>query len=79
MLLVKYLGRKLSIGRLREAELQHRIASGWAAFAQYRTELCGKHYSFRDKARLFEAVVTPRVMYGTAALTLTSECAHGSE
>ena len=72
----KYLGRKLSVNNLRQAELKHRIACGWGAFAQYRTELCGKHYSFADKARLFDCVVTPRVLYGTAAWTMTHQMCH---
>ena len=44
---------------------------GWAAFTQYRSELCGWHVPDSTKLKVFESVVTPRVMYGSAAWTLT--------
>ena len=67
----KYLGRKICCGSYHETEIQNRIAAGWASFMKYKKELCSKHGSFRLKAKLFESVVTTRVMYGCAAWTLT--------
>ena len=65
------LGWKVCIEDQAGVELQNRIAAGWAAFSKYRPELCGKKYSMKARARLFEAVVTPTVMYGAASWTLT--------
>ena len=67
----KYLGRKICFGIYHKTEVKNRIAAGWGAFMKYKTELCSKHCSLRLKAKLFEAVVTPCVMYGCAAWTLT--------
>eukprot|EP00973_Karenia_brevis_P033684 4643634-Karenia_brevis.AAC.1 len=61
---------------LHGTEVRNRIAQGRASFSRFRDELCGKHYNFRDKLRLFESVVTSRVMYGSAAWTLTSGLEH---
>jgi hypothetical protein len=69
----KYLGRKLCLGDFQATELKNRLASGWAVFMSYKNELCGKNYAFKDRARLFEAVVTPRVMYATATWTMTKD------
>ena len=67
----RYLGRKICFGSYHETEIKNRIAAGWASFMKHKTEFCSKHCSFKLKAKLFEAVVTPRVMYGCAAWTLT--------
>ena len=40
---------------------------------QYKSELTQKHYSLSDRLRLFEAVVTPTVLYGSEAWTMTAE------
>ena len=68
----KYLGRKLCFGQSSEVELQNRLSAGWAAFHRHKQELCSKHYRTRDRVRLFDAVVSPTVLYGSAAWTLTS-------
>jgi hypothetical protein len=60
----KYLGRALSFGLLHETEIQHRVNCGWAKFNQYRRELCCRHYPLFECLRLFDAAVTPTVLYG---------------
>ena len=36
-----------------------------------KKELCGRHYSLDDRMRLFNAVVTPTILYGSASWTMT--------
>ena len=71
----KYLGRKLAFADCQETELQNRIAAGWAAFHKHKQELCSKFYRLQDRAKLFDAVVGPAVLYacGTWALTVSME------
>ena len=67
----RYLGRSLCFARSQETEFQNRIAAGWAAFHKHKGELCNKFYRLRDRAKLFDAVVTPAVLYGSATWSLT--------
>ena len=66
----KYLGRKLSFNDTHETELANRIAAGWAAFHKNKSELCSKSYKLEDRVKLFNAVVTPVVLYGAGAWAL---------
>ena len=54
-----------------EVEIANRIAAGWAAFHKHKSELCCKLYRLRDRIKLFEAVVTPAVLYACSTWTLT--------
>lgn len=67
----RYLGRKLSFACCMDTEFANRISAGWAAFHKHKAELCNKFYRIQDRARLFEAVVTPAVLYGSATWALT--------
>eukprot|EP00973_Karenia_brevis_P060015 8351440-Karenia_brevis.AAC.1 len=69
---VAYLGRKLSFRDLHGAELQNRLDRAWKQFFRMKSELCGKHVSFKTKMRLFNAVVTPCFLYGAGTWTLTA-------
>ena len=73
---VMYLGRSLSLGRMQEEELRHRIARAWSKFHQFKKELCGRYFPLLDRLRLFEAVVTPSVLYACGTWTMNSgmEC-----
>ena len=51
---------------------ENRLAAGWAAFRKHKAELCSKFYCLADRLRLFNAVVTPVVLYGCCAWALTS-------
>ena len=72
----KYLGRKLCFHDSQLTELNHRIASAWASFHKHKAELCGKYYPLKDRARLFEAVVTATLVYGCSAWALTRKMEH---
>ena len=71
----RYLGRKLAFQSCQEVEIANRLAAGWAAFTKHRSELCCKQYRLSDRLKLFEATVSPAVLYGctTWALTKTLE------
>ena len=71
----KYLGRKLALDSPHEAELQNRIAAGWAAFHKHKGEMCSSSYKLKDRLELFKSVVDPVVLYGsgTWALTMSME------
>ena len=47
------------------------MQAGWAAFIQFETELCCRTMSFQNQVQFFDCIVTPRLLYGAAALTLT--------
>ena len=70
---VAYLGRCLCFQNFADRELDNRINKGWAKFAMYKGELCDGAYSLIHRLRLFNAVVTPSVMYGAGCWTMTGE------
>jgi hypothetical protein len=69
----RYLGRKLCFADSQLKELNNRIAAGWAAFHKHKGELCSKFYRLCDRARLFDAVVMPAVLYGASTWALTQK------
>ena len=69
----KYLGRKLCIADMHETELRHRISLGWIAFHKNKEELCNRSYQLKDRIRLFDAAVTPVVLYGSSAWALRKD------
>ena len=66
-----YLGRALSLKNGEDSELRHRLSRAWAKFGAYRSELTNKKYSLFDRMRLFNAVVTPSVLYGCGSWAIT--------
>ena len=50
--------------------LNHRLRVGWAAFHKHKAELCCKAFRLEDRAKLFDFVVTPVVLYGCVAWAL---------
>jgi hypothetical protein len=69
----KYLGRKVSLNEQHTTELQSRIAAAWASFHRHKGELCSKFYALEDRAKLFEACVTPTAVYGCAVWAMTKK------
>ena len=67
----RYLGRKLCLHNCQATELDHRISASWAKFNYFREELTSKSYPLAARLRLFEALVTPTVLYGSCAWALT--------
>ena len=71
----KYLGKCLCLGEFHATEVEQRLRCGWAAFMKFRKELTGKLVGINLKIRLFQAVVTSTVLYGSCSWTLTAELA----
>ena len=69
----KYLGRSLSLGEYDKTEFNNRISSAWRKFNMLRHELTSKNYPLRSRMQLFNATLTPTVMYGSEAWTLTKD------
>ena len=55
-----------------EVELQHRIKKAWAKYAVYKEELTNKNVPLKLRMRLFNAVVTPTMLYGCSSWVLTA-------
>ena len=68
-----YLGRRLTFSDFHDTEIDHRITRGWAKFHKHKLELCGKHFPLKDRLRLFEAVITPTVLYSAGTWTMNAE------
>ena len=74
----KYFGRTIS-GHLKRrglAELQHRIQIGWMTFHKYKCILTNKHIALKLRLQLFDAVVSPTILFGLATLPLTKSDYH---
>lgn len=68
-----YLGKALNLQDVHDTEIKHRVSRAWAKFVTYRTELTDKDYPLTSRLRLFNSVVTPTVLYGCSAWTMTRE------
>ena len=68
----RYLGRKLSCDSYHDTELSNRIASGWSCFFKLKDALCDRRLLVRDRIKLFEASVTPCVLYACSTWTMTA-------
>ena len=73
---VKYLGRHITFDKPMQSEIAHRVRCAWAKFSSYKQELTNKHYSLRDRLKLFDSVVTPTMLYGSSSWVLTKETEH---
>ena len=69
----KYLGRKLSFSTPHKTEVESRISFAWRKWFLLKQELTGHRYSLTDRLRLFHGTVTPTILYGCEAWTLTAE------
>ena len=69
----KYLGRKISFRKNTQVEVTHRIELAWKKFMMLKTELTDKSYPLKNSLRLFNATVTPTMLYGSAAWALTKD------
>ena len=69
----KYLGRTLCLADFQQSEFDCRIRAAWAAFSKFRSIFSSRAYSFPRKAKLFEAAVTPVVLYGCSTWTMSGD------
>ena len=72
----KYLGRNLTANFLarRDMEFAHRLQVAWNKFLKYKHVLLNKHISLVLRLKLFDAVVSPAMLFGLATLPLTKVC-----
>ena len=72
----KYLGRNLGGNFLarRNSEFAHRWQVAWNKFHKYKHILLNKHVSLVLRLKLFDAVVSPAMLFGLATLPLTKGC-----
>ena len=59
----RYLCRELCMSDYYECELTHRIAIAWASFMKFKGVLCNQRVNLGDRLRMFNAVITPSVLY----------------
>jgi len=67
----KYLGRKLTFDDHHAAEIDNRIATAWRKFNALRSELTNKRYRLHSRIHLFDATITPTILYGCVSWTTT--------
>jgi hypothetical protein len=67
-----YLGRDLSLTTPHDTELKHRIKKAWAKFGVFRDELTDKGVPLHLRLKLFNAVLTPTVLYGCGCWAMTT-------
>ena len=70
----KYLGRKFS-GNLRkraQTAVDFRIQCAWIKFRELKYALCNRHVNLRSRLRLFDAVVTPTLLYGLQTIACSA-------
>ena len=54
----------------RPSEVKHRLQSTWHRFHKYAKQLTNKHVSVKQQLKLFDAIVTPCLLFGAAVLPL---------
>ena len=66
-----YLGRALNLTDVHEVELKNRVKKAWAKFSIFTGELTDQKVSLRLRMKLFDAVVTPSILYGSSSWAVT--------
>ena len=69
----QYLGRVVRLTCMDDEEIASRISKGWAKYGVYTRELTDRRIPLRLRLKLFEAVITPTVLYGSEAWTMTQQ------
>ena len=67
---LKYLGPLITFADLHARELTHRMAAAWRKFVSLKQELTSNMYPLKHRMKLFQCVVMPTALYGSAAWTL---------
>jgi hypothetical protein len=66
-----YLGRALRPTDMHEEELKSRISKAWAKFGTYKNELTDDKIPIGLRLKLFDAVITPTILYGSVSWAQT--------
>ena len=54
-----------------DTELQNTVAKAWSEFSDFREELTDADVPLRTRMRLFNSVITPSTLYGSASWAMT--------
>jgi hypothetical protein len=68
-----YLGRALRMTDMHDEELRNRSAKAWAKFSIYRNELLDRDIPVKHRLKLFDAVITPTMLYSSGTWVMTIE------
>jgi len=68
-----YLGRSLKLAAMHDQELSNRLSKAWAKYGIYKNELTDKGIGIKERLKLFNAVITPTVLYGCSCWAMTTE------
>ena len=69
----KYLGRKVAYTDPHGTEFNNRVAAAWGTFSKHKKELIDKNYPLKIRLKLFDAVVTSSLLYGSETWALKAE------
>ena len=69
----KYLGRKLTLDDYHTTEIDSRISTKWRKFNSMRSELTNRRYPLRARLHMFDATITPTILYGCASWTTPTD------
>ena len=61
----------MNLRNLHDTELHNRIAKAWAKFGIFKKELKDQAIPIHLRLKLFDAVVTPTILYGSEVWTMT--------
>ena len=68
-----YLGRAINLTNMEDEELNSRVAEAWAKFGVFRQELLDRSVPVHLRIQLFDTVVTPTMLYGSEAWSMTQK------
>ena len=68
-----YLGRALCLTDMHDEELRNRSAKAWGKFSIYRNELTDRDIPVKHRLKLFDAVITPTMLYSSGTWVVTIE------
>ena len=66
-----YLGKALNLTNVHDVELKNRVKKAWAKFGIFKAELTDQKVPLRLRMKLFAAVVTPSILYGSSSWAVT--------
>ena len=68
-----YLGRSLRLKAGTDEEIGSRISKAWAKFGTLRAELTNKNISIKKRLKLFDATISPTILYACSSWAMTLE------
>ena len=68
-----YLGSAINLNSLSDTEVDNRISKAWAKYGVFKKELNDQSIPLNLRLKLFDAVITPSILYASECWTLTSK------